>query len=218
LKSALQRFVFERFFYVLILVLRWSYKISYVGLGELDAAKAAHPRGSVVLACWHEHLIGVLCTHRNLHTIVSRHAIGQVLGFVCGRFGYQVYFGSADRGQDKGGLKALLGLSRALRNGATACITVDGSIGPRRVAKKGVLEIANQSGAQIIPMAIAYDRAWEFRTWDRLKLPKPFARVVVSYGVPLPAQGRGAEIYEAQSLALGRAIDASEQQAQNNVC
>ncbi len=184
-----------------------------MGLEEMQAAQEAHPQRSVIFACWHEHLIGVLCTHSHLHTIISRHSIGQILAFVCQRFGYQVYFGSADRGHDKGGFKALLGMSRALKKGARACVTVDGSVGPRRLAKKGVLEIAKQSGAALIPLAIACDRYWEFNTWDRLKLPKPFARVVVAYGAAVPLGGRGSELYEQQSLALGNAINTSEGEA-----
>lgn len=210
-------FLLQRFLYGIIVILRSTYRIRYVGTEQLQQARAAHPQQSVVLACWHEHLIGVLCSHRNLHTIISRHQFGQILGYICGKFGYQIFYGSADRGADKGGLRALLGLSRALRRGASVCVTVDGSIGPRRQAKKGVFELAQQSGARMVPLAIVANRSWEFNTWDRLKLPKPFARIVVVYGSPFAVGERSGDRYEVMSVELGRAIDRSEEQGQEEL-
>jgi lysophospholipid acyltransferase (LPLAT)-like uncharacterized protein len=152
----------------------------------------------------------MMCAHRNLHTIVSRNYFGQILGYVCRKFGYSIFFGSANRGQDKGGVQALLGLSRSLKRGATAVVTVDGSVGPRRLAKKGILEIAYQSRAHIVPLGVASSRYWEFATWDRLKLPKPFSRVVISYGPALAVAERSDDGYGAMVHELGAAIDQQE--------
>jgi lysophospholipid acyltransferase (LPLAT)-like uncharacterized protein len=37
----------------------------------------------------------------------------------------------------------------------------------------------------VVPVATASSRAWVFRSWDRFRVPRPFARVVVAYGAPL---------------------------------
>jgi lysophospholipid acyltransferase (LPLAT)-like uncharacterized protein len=55
----------------------------------------------------------------------------------------------------------------------------------------GVAWLARARGAPILPVGIACDRAWRLRSWDRFTIPKPFARVVVAYGAPMPAHDTG---------------------------
>jgi hypothetical protein len=49
----------------------------------------------------------------------------------------------------------------------------------------GAILLAGKSGAPILPLAVAADRFWAFRSWDRTLLPKPFARLDLWYGEPL---------------------------------
>ncbi len=38
------------------------------------------------------------------------------------------------------------------------------------------------TGRPIVTGAIAYDRVWRAKSWDRFAIPKPFAKIVVIYG------------------------------------
>lgn len=64
-------------------------------------------------------------------------------------------------------------------------ITPDGPRGPRHSINIGAAWLARATGVPIIPLSTAMSRAWRFRSWDRMCIPKPFARVVVHYGDPV---------------------------------
>jgi hypothetical protein len=57
------------------------------------------------------------------------------------------------------------------------------------------------SGCPIYPVGIAADRCWRFRTWDKTLLPKPFAKVTVSWG-PVIQVVRGASPVEIEECRL----------------
>jgi lysophospholipid acyltransferase (LPLAT)-like uncharacterized protein len=59
---------------------------------------------------------------------------------------------------------------------------VDGPKGPAGIVKAGVIKLAHAADAVIIPFYTSADRAWYFNSWDNFFLPKPFARVVISFG------------------------------------
>ncbi len=41
---------------------------------------------------------------------------------------------------------------------------------------------AHSADAAIVPFYISTDRAWHFRSWDSFFIPKPFAKVTLSFG------------------------------------
>jgi lysophospholipid acyltransferase (LPLAT)-like uncharacterized protein len=87
-------------------------------------------------------------------------------------------------GSSKGGTGALLQMRRAVLRGRAVVIPVDGPRGPEGVVKPGVIAVASQSGAPIVPGAVLCERAWRFPSWDRMMVCKPFARVRIVYGEP----------------------------------
>lgn len=89
------------------------------------------------------------------------------------------------------GAKALVRMIQAVREGYDFGITPDGPRGPLKELKPGVLALARKTGAWIVPVTIAYDRAFHLKTWDRMVIPLPFSLTVVRYGAPfrLPAKG-----------------------------
>ncbi len=82
------------------------------------------------------------------------------------------------------GAQALVKMIRAVKDGWDLGITVDGPRGPRQQAKVGVLAVSRKTGAWVVPVCVAYERAWALGTWDRMLVPKPFSTVVVRYGEP----------------------------------
>jgi len=94
------------------------------------------------------------------------------------RFGYGAAKGSSTRGARAG----LIQMIRAVRSGKSAAFTVDGPRGPIYEAKPGALLVAKKSGAAILPFSISLDRCWRLPSWDRIEIPKPFARAYVVIG------------------------------------
>lgn len=68
---------------------------------------------------------------------------------------------------------------------AIPVITPDGPRGPCYVVKGGVVTAAKLSNAIVIPMSWEASGFWEFNTWDRMRLPKPFSKLKVTFGEPI---------------------------------
>ncbi|HEX6790642.1 MAG TPA: lysophospholipid acyltransferase family protein [Candidatus Krumholzibacteria bacterium] len=171
---------------------------------KLDAARALSPR--VIFVFWHGRLLPLSYTHRNrrVHVLASEHADGEMLGQTIRRLGYGHVRGSSTRG----GTRALLELVEKARAGFDLAVTVDGPRGPAGVVKAGVVEVARQTGAAILPITCASDRRRVFRSWDAFELPAPFARIVVRYGDPVrvePAEA-GRDAIERRRLDIEREL------------
>lgn len=66
-------------------------------------------------------------------------------------------------------------------------MTPDGPRGPRYEVKGGILLAARATKAPIVPMTWKANRYWEFKTWDRMLLPKPFSTIDVFFGEEIPS-------------------------------
>lgn len=64
-------------------------------------------------------------------------------------------------------------------------LTPDGPKGPRYKVKPGILYAAKESGAPVVGFSWEADRFWEFKTWDKFRLPKPFSTIKVTLSLPL---------------------------------
>jgi lysophospholipid acyltransferase (LPLAT)-like uncharacterized protein len=163
-----------------------SYRYAVVHPERLEALLAeGRP---VVLALWHGQaftaagfVIGRL--HRGglpLTVIASHSRDGELVAVLARRLGVPVVRGSTSRG----GRGAMLGLYRSLRDGSSAVILPDGPRGPRHVAQAGAILVSQYAQAPIVPLALAPARGWELRSWDRMSIPRPWARVAVAIGEP----------------------------------
>ncbi len=107
-------------------------------------------------------------------------------------------------GSSKGAESALRQMARRLKQGYAVIIPVDGPRGPEGDPKIGVIAIAAQTGAPIIPCAVRSNSVWRFsRSWDRMMIAKPYAKVEMHWGEPIyvePTSDRAA--LEASRLHL----------------
>jgi lysophospholipid acyltransferase (LPLAT)-like uncharacterized protein len=145
-----------------------------------EAYRVPQARGPVVFALWHGRLLPPTWLHRHegVVTLASHSADGEYITRMLQRWGYHVVRGSSSRGGDS----ALRELVRLIRGGRSVAITADGPRGPREKLKPGVLQMAQLTGAPLIPVGTAVSRAWRFDSWDRFTLPMPFARIRIAYG------------------------------------
>lgn len=178
-------------------LLAFTYRIQVIGGEHREAARSQHATGSFCLALWHEHLFGSILAHRQqkFAPLASLSADGELVTLVMDRFGFQTVRGSSSRG----GEEARNDLVAITELGWFTAITMDGPRGPRRRVKGGVIDVARRSLVAILPLATVADRYWELNSWDRFKVPKPFARIVVAYGSPLIVSP------QTQGLAFGQA-------------
>lgn len=98
------------------------------------------------------------------------------------------------------GAKALVRMIRAVKEGWDFGITPDGPRGPRQKVKPGVLALSRKTSGWIVPVCVAYSRAWELKTWDGMLIPKPFCRAIVRYGVPFQAVDDHAQAPELEAV------------------
>ncbi len=169
-------------------------------IGEERWRKVEESGRPHVFLLWHDALLPLLWRHRGhgITIVVSEARDGRYLAEYALRLGYREARGSTTRG----GVRALLGAVRALREGGAAAFTPDGPRGPRRVFKGGGLLAAQRGGALVVPLHAGADRAWRLRSWDRFLIPKPFARVRIAYAEPFEVGPGEAGLAEGERRAL----------------
>ena len=101
--------------------------------------------------------------------------------------GLHIIRGSAatKKGKDKRGIAAAREAMEVMKKGAGLVVTIDGPNGPPEVVGIGAIKLAQQMSAPIVVYGVSAN-AKRLNTWDRLLLPKPFARGAIV--VPPPIQ------------------------------
>ena len=162
-----------------------------------------------IFLLWHEALLPLLWQHRRQQVaiVVSEAREGRYLADYAQRIGYHLVPGSSTRG----GARALLGAIRALDDGCTIAITPDGPRGPRRDVKPGAVRAAQRAGVMILPLHAVTRSAWRLGSWDRMMVPKPFARIDLGYGEPF-AVPPGADGLEAGVRQCAAALASVERE------
>ena len=157
-----------------------------------------------VYTLWHGRM--VLCILAHLHegiiTMASHSKDGEIIARWLERNGYVAARGSTGK-RGRAGLEEMIA---GVRSGRKAALTVDGPKGPPRVAQPGILKLARDTGAWILPFTSSSARPWFLKSWDRYLVPKPFGRCIVAYGEPFEVPK---SMPDADALAkIGAAVDA----------
>ena len=172
----------------------------------LEKAVSHHPKRAVVIGCWHEQMIAFLSIHSGSFpymAMASRSKDGEYAAFIAKKMGFIPVRGSSrKRGKEKGGKEAIDTYISNMMEGGRGGITMDGPKGPRHVCKPGIVIIAQKTGAMILPGAAFAQKYWEFNSWDKYKIPKPFSRIKLRYAEPfaVPADITQTQIVEACRL------------------
>lgn len=165
----------------LLQLLRWTVRMEFVGAEELF--RRWREGEQTVVAFWHNRLVMMPLAYggREMCILLSQSRDGEIAGRAVQRWGVRTVRGSASRG----GARGFLALVRAFRGGADLALVPDGPRGPRGVAKPGVVHLARAVGAPVFPVSYAASRFRQLRSWDRLVVPLPFARVCFVVGAPV---------------------------------
>ncbi len=163
--------------------LHCSYRYKVLNPQYRQQAEGLHPKASFVIASWHQNCFAGILSHagQNLALLVSRSFDGNLISAVAHRLGLETIRGSSR----KGGQDALTELIQRVSVGQRAAFTVDGPKGPIYEVKRGIFQLSASTSAPILPLLAIADRYWTIKkSWDRFRIPKPFARVSVIYGKP----------------------------------
>lgn len=156
-----------------------------------------------IFVLWHSRILPLLALHKGegLVLLISRHRDGEYLADLAESWGYRSVRGSTRRGGEVG----LLGIVRALQDGAIVAMTPDGPRGPAGRVQPGAVAAAQHAGVPIVAAGGRASSAWYLRSWDRMCIPKPFAAIDVEYSAPIHIAA-GKEGLRAGIAAVERAL------------
>jgi len=139
-----------------------------------------------IVALWHQRILAAM-PHAMRYgpyapaVMISQSRDGDLIADVYRRMKFHPVRGSSSRG----GKKGLLAMIHYLQSHLLAVHILDGPQGPRGVVKAGLISLAQQTGAPIIPVYVSVSRAWILNSWDRFVIPKPFSKVVLRFDEPI---------------------------------
>jgi lysophospholipid acyltransferase (LPLAT)-like uncharacterized protein len=186
---------------LIILTVRWRFE----NRAPVDAFMAG-PDGAVALF-WHGRIAqGMACrpllADKPRKVMISLSPDGAFIAGAAERLKIPPVRGSTGReGASKGGMRAFREALTFLRSGGIMILTPDGPRGPREALPIGPVQMARAAGCPAFIMSLAASPAMTLASWDKARIPLPFARgqVVLEGPLRLPADA------DAESLEAVRA-------------
>lgn len=166
---------------------------------ELEPA-VIESENPLIFACWHGELLMLPYLYQRYRKIphakvlISSHFDGLLISKTIEYFGLDTIAGSTNRNA----AKVLIQGIRALKDGYDIGITPDGPKGPRHQVADGIIVMAQKTGTKIVLIRMLPTKYWEFNSWDKFTVPKPFG--TLKYYATLPIDVTGMELEEARTL------------------
>jgi lysophospholipid acyltransferase (LPLAT)-like uncharacterized protein len=177
--------------------------------------KARRDGKPVIILIWHGRLLVApyFFRKRGIAALVSPSRDGEFIARIVGGWGYRVVRGSSSHPI----IRAWAEMREELKRGGQLIIIPDGPRGPDRKLKAGVLKLARDTGAVLVPFSFSASRKRFLRSWDRFLLVYPFSKIAAVCGEPVgvpPGAGDEAldrlrEEVESALIALDAEADAS---------
>jgi len=156
-------------------------RIRFEGLEHLHHTAS---KKRCILMLWHNRI--VIVTHFLLRkarqfyyaAVISNSRDGDMLDAVARTYRH----GRAIRVPHNARHRAVKDIVKHLKEGIVVIITPDGPAGPRYHVKAGVAFTAKATQATILPFSWSASSFWQLPGWDKMMIPKPFSKVVISVG------------------------------------
>lgn len=155
---------------------------------------------SFIVAFWHGELLmqpfnyKKLKPHGKVSAMISEHKDGEAITRTVEYLGIHSIRGSSS----KGGAKALISAIREIKGGDDIAITPDGPRGPRHSVADGIVAIHKKTNARILMFNCKPTKYWQFKSWDKFIVPKPFG--TLEFFISEPLDLKDLEIDEAKEL------------------
>jgi len=154
----------------------------------------------IIFACWHGELLMLpyLYSHYrktpHAKVLISSHFDGDLISRTIKYFGLDTISGSTNRNP----ARALIQAIKTLKEGYDIGITPDGPKGPVHEVADGIIVMAQKTDTKIVLVEIKPSSFWQFNSWDKFTIPKPFG--TLHYYATHPIDISGMEIEEARAL------------------
>ena len=187
---------------LIIATVRWRIE----NRAPVDEAVSAP--GGLIALFWHGRIAqGMACRpllrDKPRRVMISLSPDGRFIAKAAERLKIPPVRGSTGRegGAGKGGAKAFREALTFIRAGGVMILTPDGPRGPREELPIGPVQMARAAGCPVFIMSLAATPALALGSWDRARIPLPFARgqVVLEGPLHLPANP------DAEALETARA-------------
>ena len=132
-----------------------------------------------VFVMWHGDLLSQPFNYKKIRPnktvkgMISQNKDGEILSRAFSLLGIEAIRGSSS----KGAAKALISTIKEIKSGNDVAITPDGPRGPRYSVADGVVAIAQKSKSKIVILNSKPSNYWQFNSWDKFVLPKPFGKI-----------------------------------------
>lgn len=133
----------------------------------------------IIFACWHGELLMLPYLYKHYRkkphakVLISPHFDGEIISKTIRFFGLGTLAGSSH----KSAAKVLIQAIKTLKSGYDIGITPDGPKGPRHEVADGIVVMAKKAKAKIVLVEIKPSSYWQFNSWDKFVVPKPFGTI-----------------------------------------
>lgn len=150
---------------------------------------------------WHnrQFILPLLRPNDTVHCLISDSRDGDYMAALIRHFNKQAIRGSSSRN----GLISMKNIMRELHRGHSVGIATDGPRGPAFQVKPGVVQIAQATGAPIIPVSFDASNKKVLDSWDRSYLLFPFGKIAIVYGAPIRVEAEEAVDTACERVRLG---------------
>lgn len=194
---------------LLVRALAATWRVRVIGDEGLRAEREAGR--AVIITLWHGQMLPLLYQHRGegVAILISEHRDGEIIARIATALGHRTVRGSTTRGAGR----ALLSMVRQVESGQDIAVTPDGPRGPAKSFAPGALIVAQRTGAAIIPATVVARSAWRLGSWDRFMIPRPFTRVVISYGAAAHVSAGDARAASSEAPRFQQLMEEAERAA-----
>ncbi len=157
----------------------WTDAITKNQLNALDG---------VLIAFWHNRIafgMHILKKYDNVFALVSSHTDGKIITDVIRAMNYGVIEGSTNRNPTR----AVRSIINSLELGNKIVITPDGPRGPAHKINSSITKIAYKYNKPLIPISCMATKYFTLNSWDKMMIPKPFGKIVVTIGSSIILSG-----------------------------
>jgi hypothetical protein len=141
----------------------------------------------IIFACWHGELL--MFSHfymkyrkkPHANVFISSHFDGALISKTIKYFG----LGTISDSSNRNAARVLMQGIRSLKTGYDIGITPDGPKGPRHEVADGIMVMAQKTKAKVVLVRIMPTKFWQFNSWDKFVVPKPFGTLHFYASEPL---------------------------------
>ena len=176
----------------------------------------------IIVTSWHGQHFLVALMRRPGHdfaVLVSLSPDGEINAAAARAMGLKIVRGSTARRRErtieKGGVRGMLEMITALKEGLSVAQTADISRAQSRRSGLGIVTLAKLSGRPIVPVASVTRWHIAMKSWDKASVPLPFGRggCVVAAPIYVPADA-GEEALESARKRVEDVLNAAQDRAE----